>query len=145
MKKQTAAALALIAVPALAGAATMQDTATAGTTTYTRHLVLHQTGTHNLGKYDFAGTDKISDRSTGKFLGYDAITGHFDPKANTARIHAALALKGGLLIARVHNVTENSYKGRITGGTGAYQGVTGTLIARDVGHGKTLLNLTYTL
>ena len=48
MKKQTAAALVLVTVPALAGATTLQDTATAGTTTHTKHLVLHETGSHEL-------------------------------------------------------------------------------------------------
>lgn len=145
MRKQTAAALALVTIPALAGSATLQDTATAGTTTYTKHLRLHETASHDLGKTHFAGTDKAWSRATGKVVGFDTFTGRFDPKTEKLFIQAAFAFKGGLLLVRAHSVGDNHFRGQLTGGTGAFRGAQGTLAARGVGHGNMVVTLKYTL
>lgn len=144
--KKTAAAALLLTLPTLAGAAVLQDSATAGTTTHTTKLILQAEGQHRLGKTDFAGTDKALSAATHDVVGFDTVTGHFNTKTKTVVIQAALALKGGLILARVHNSTDNpDFKGRILGGTGAYNGITGTVTGRDEGHGKTLLTLHWSL
>jgi hypothetical protein len=144
--KKTAAALLLVAGPALAGAGVLQDTATAGQTHHTKHYLLKQTADHRIGKYDFAGTDRIMTPGTHDVVGFDAITGHFQPKQNRALIQVAFALKGGLINLRVHNTkVEDRYAGTIVHGTGAYAGISGTVHARDLGHGRTAVTLEYVL
>ena len=146
MMKKTVAALLLMTVPALTGAAVLQDSATAGTSTHTTKLILQQQSQHRLGKADFAGTDKALSAATHDVVGFDSITGHFNVKTKTAVIQAALALKGGLILARVQIVNNNpDFKGRILSGTGAYSGISGTVTGRDEGHGKTLLTLHWSL
>ena len=146
MKRQTAAALLLTTVPALAGAATFQDTATAKTTTHVKHLVLNETGSHNLTKTQFVGTDRARSTATGKVVGFDSFTGHVDPKANKLFVQAAFAFKGGLLLARAHTVLgEGRFKGQVTGGTGSFRGAEGTLSARTLKNGNMVVTLTYTL
>jgi len=144
--KKTAAALLLMTVPALTGAAVLQDSATAGTSTHTTKLILQAEGQHRLGKADFAGTDKAMSAATHDVVGFDTVTGHFNVKTKTVVIQAALALKGGIILARVRSANNNPvFKGRIIGGTGAYSGITGTVTGRDEGHGKTLLTLHWML
>ena len=144
--KKTIAALLLMTLPAVTGAAVLQDSATAGTTTHTTKLILHQTAQHRLGKADFAGTDKALSAATHDVVGFDTITGHFNVKTKTAVIQAAFALKGGLILARV-KIVDNTpdFKGRILSGTGAYSGITGTVSGRQEGHGTTLLTLHWSL
>ena len=112
--KKTVAAILLMTLPALTGAAVLQDSATAGMSTHTTKLILHQQSQHRLGKTDFAGTDKALSAATHDVVGFDAITGHFNVKTKTAVIQAALALKGGIILARVRIVNNNpDFKGRI--------------------------------
>src|SRR5213592_4813825 len=82
MKKTVVAAAGLAAATAVTGAAVLPGPATAGTTVHTKRLVLHQTGSHRIGQFAFAGTDVA--RHAGNVVGYDAITGHFYPRQNRA-------------------------------------------------------------
>lgn len=77
--KTTAAALLPMTVPALAGAAVLQDTATAETTMHTKKLILHEQDSHRVGKYDFVGTDRVRSAATRDVVGYDSFTGNFNP------------------------------------------------------------------
>jgi hypothetical protein len=147
MKKYAAAALLLSMTPAFAGAAALQETATAGTTTHTKRLVLHETAFNGLSRHDFAGTDKARSRSTGKVVGFDTFTGHVYPHERIV-FQAAFAFKGGLILVRVHvdgGQPRPRFEGRVTGGTGVFHGVTGTVSGRDAGHGKTFFNIRYML
>lgn len=144
--KKTAAALLLMTIPALTGAGVLQDSATAGTSTHTTKLVLHQQSSHRVGKFDFTGTDKAVSAATHDVVGFDSFTGHFDRQTKTAVIQAAFALKGGIILVRVRFVNNDpAFKGRILGGTGAYQGISGTVTGRDEGHGKNLVTLHWSL
>ena len=61
-------------------------------------------------------------------VGYDSFTGRFDRKAETLRLHAAFSLRGGILLAQVHTIGQvPKFRGTITGGTGVYEGATGTV------------------
>ena len=143
--KYAAAALVLLAVPVFAGAAATQGTATAGTSTHVKRLLLDDTATRILGKHDFAGTELVRSRTTGKVVGFDTFTGHVG-RHDRVTYETAFAFKGGLLMVRLHPVGETPrYAGRVTGGTGAYRGATGTLSGRDLGDGNTRLTLRYQL
>jgi hypothetical protein len=137
----TAAGLALTgvaAVPLLGSSASAQGT------THTLKLVAHQSGTHNLGKTSFAGSDVDRSAKTGKIVGYDAITGKFDPSTGKVRIDASLAIKGGLITARLKGSgSSNALDGVITGGTGKYAAIKGTI--HTTGNKVTHITLTYTL
>ncbi len=77
--KTTAAALLLVTVPTLAGAAVVQNSATAAVTTHTKHYVLKETASHEVGKYDFTGTDRIRAAGTGRWSASTASRGTSTP------------------------------------------------------------------
>ncbi|WP_151081424.1 hypothetical protein [Nocardioides cynanchi] len=141
----TAAGLALtgIAVAPQLGAA-----ANARATTHTLKLTAHQSGTHSLGKTTFAGTDVDRNPTTGAIVGYDAIRGRFNVSTGVVKIDAAVALKGGMITAHLTgHGNSTTLDGTITGGTGKYSGVTGTIhTTQKSGSSKvTHITLTYTL
>jgi len=147
MKKMVAASAALITATTLSGAAVLAGSATAQSTVHTTKLVLHETGSHDLGRNSFAGTDKARSAATGKVVGFDTISGSFNRKTHEASVDVALALKGGLVVGHV-TLTESSprFKGTITSGTGAFEGITGTIRGRQVGDtGKTFVTLRWEL
>ena len=144
IKKYAAAALLLAAVPAGAGAAATQGTATAANSTHTLHLRLHVTASRDLGPLHFAGTERVRSRDTHKFVGFDTFRGHVKP--HTVVFETAFAFKGGILLTRVHTVgaAPARYAGHVTGGTGAYDGATGTVRGRAVGQDDTFFTIRYT-
>jgi hypothetical protein len=144
IKKYAASALLLAAVPAAAGMATTQGSATAASSTHTLHLRLHVMEARDLGKLDFAGTERIRSRDTHEFVGFDTFRGHVKP--HTVVFETAFAFKGGILLTRVHTVGKAppTYAGHVTGGTGAYAGATGTVRGRAVGEDNTSLTIRYT-
>jgi hypothetical protein len=150
MNKLVLAAVATVAGSALAGAAVLPGSAAPEAVSHTRHYVLIQTGSHGIGKFTFAGTDKV--RKAGKVVGFDSVTGRFSRPQNRVVIQAAFALRGGLILAKLHNVAATGpggpldFTGRITGGTGTYHGITGTVDAHQPTDSskKTFLTLTYT-
>lgn len=138
----TAAALAVtgVALATQPGAA-----APAKATSHTLKLAAHQTANHNVGKSSFLGADTDRNPKTHEIRGYDSITGHFNLKTHVVKIDAAVALKGGIITAHLHGQGQtNTFDGVLTGGTGKYAGITGTIHA--TGSGKvTHLTLVYTL
>lgn len=145
MKIRTAAALLALTAPTVAGAAVLQDSATAQPVTHTEHLVLYETASHNLGRTHFVGTDRVTDAASGRTVGYDTITGHFFPKQKTARIQAAFAFRGGIVVAKVHLVDGGpKFRGRIVAATGAYDGATGTVSGHEGKGKRTFVTLTWT-
>lgn len=143
IKKYAAAALLLAAVPAVAGAAATQETATAvASTTHTARLLLHVTAGHEFGKRDFAGTERVRSVATGKVVGFDSFSGH--ALSDRVVFQTAFAFRGGLLLTRVHTVSGTpKYAGHVIGGTGAYAGATGTVSGRAVNREDTRLTIRY--
>jgi hypothetical protein len=111
---------------------------------HTWKFVAIETGTHSLGKFTFAGTDK--DRADGKLVGYDVISGKFHVRARTVDIDFALARRGGLLLGNVVGTEKGVYTGKVTGGTGRYKGAHGTVTGHNAPHNdkKTFLTVTWT-
>ena len=66
--------------------------------------------------------------STGKTIGFD--TTYIAPTGTTsATADAALAIDGGFLYATFSTADGQSWEGQVTGGTGKFKGVTGTVTA----------------
>ena len=123
------------------------DSATAQSTVHTTKLVLHETGSHDLGRNSFTGTDRARSAATGKIVGFDTISGSFNRKTHEAPLDVALALKGGLIVGHVTLVESGPrFKGNIMSGTGAFEGITGTIRGREVGDtGRTFVTLRWQL
>jgi hypothetical protein len=141
IKKYAAAALLLAVVPAGTGAATTQETATEATTL---HLKLHVTGGRSLDQLHFVGTERVRSRDTHEVVGLDSFRGRVKP--HTVVYETAFALKGGLLLTRAHTVGEAParYAGHVTGGTGAFEGATGTVSGRALSRDDTFFTIEYT-
>jgi hypothetical protein len=149
MNRSTRAVLALAAA-ALAGtgiavAPQLGSAAPARATTHTLKLAAHQTANHNFPPNKFVGAETDRNPATGKVRGYDTITGSFNFTTHVAKIDASVALKGGLITAHLTGKGQ-TFDGVITGGTGKYQTIKGTIHAQSKRGSKvTHLTFTYTL
>jgi hypothetical protein len=123
-----------------ASASRSQPTTTAAAKTHTWKFVAIQTGAHNFGRVTFGGTDK--DRSKGKFVGYDVISGKFNIRTHTVRIDFALSRQGGLMYGHVVGTEGGSYAGAVSGGTGRYKGARGTVTGHNAPQTDTKTYLT---
>ncbi len=89
------------------------------------------------------GSQDTDVNSAGKTIGFDVVYFTVTGKT-TATVNAALDTKGGLLYATF--TTTNSFrtfKGRVTGGTGAFKGATGTITAKAISSTKTAVTIIY--
>jgi hypothetical protein len=136
-----AAGLALVGVglvPQLGSAATPKPA------THTLKLAAHQTANHSVGKTSFIGADTDRDPRTHAIRGYDAVSGHFNATTAVVKIDVALALKRGTITAHlVGKGPATDLHGMITGGTGKYAGITGT-IGTTSKEGSTVTHITLT-
>ena len=137
-------AAAGLAVTGVAVAPQLGSAAPAKATTQTLRLAAHQTANHNFPPNKFA--EAATDRSpaTGKVRGYGTIRGSFNFTTHRVKIDASVALKGGLITAHLTG-KGHTFDGVITGGTGKYKTITGTVHAQDKSSKVTLITLTYTL
>lgn len=141
-----AAGAGLLATAALSGAG-LVGAADASTVTHTLKFVSISDRSHNAGRFGFEGTE--INRNHGRFVGYDMISGIYNPQTQAVRIYVAIARKGGMLFSRVHNPpgSHSEYVGRITGGSGRFAGAKGTLTAQNAPHNdkRTFVTIHYTL
>jgi hypothetical protein len=147
ISKKRVAAWLLAAVTAVSGATSyaMMGSASAAPKVQVLRLISHSTAEHQTGKTTFAGagTDRrLSDR---KIIGYDVVSGRFHPQAGKATIDVAAALKGGIIyIHLTQDASSNSFTGTITGGTGKYKGIVGTVTGHSKGQSpNTFVTLRY--
>jgi hypothetical protein len=145
MRRSMVAAAAVVAVCTVSGATALPGAATAGSAVHTLKFVGNSTAERFIGKNAFAGTDV--DRSGGKVVGYDTISGTFHPKNSKIILDLAFALKGGLVVCRIANTGTGPdtvlLKGRIVNGLGRYSGVEGTITFRQFARNKGLVTLRY--
>jgi hypothetical protein len=127
------------------GGSTMVNAADAAPPTKHMRFVAHSD--RNIGFSPRTGGSTEIDRSHGQRVGFDLTTAKFDPATGTVTIHVAVARRGGLLYATVHDVSTTQYVGRVTGGSGRFEGARGTVTARnlDARGNRTRVNVTYTL
>jgi hypothetical protein len=82
--------------------------------------------------------------SAGKTIGFDDLYLTFSgPNTGTAGV--ALAIKGGFLYGTIATTNGGkTFSGKVTGGTGAFTGATGTITADAIATHKTAVTITYT-
>jgi hypothetical protein len=89
------------------------------------------------------GNQETDVNSTGKTIGFDdvyiTITG-----ANSATVNLAVDIKGGFLYGVVTSTDGGkTFKGKVTGGTGAFKGATGTVTGKAITSTKTAVTIIY--
>ena len=138
-------AAAVLAVTGVAVAPQLSSAAPARATTHTLKLAAHSTANHNFRPNKFAGAETDHNAATGAVVGYDVIRGSFNLTTHVVTIDASVALKGGLITAHLTGKGQ-TFDGVITGGTGKYQTIKGTIHAQSKNGSKvTHITFTYTL
>ena len=81
----------------------------------------------------------------GRVIGYDVLRFAFDPQAKTGSIGVTLDLAGGFLYGSLRQGDGPVARGRVTGGTGGFQGATGSITATqlDQNGDRTAVTITY--
>jgi hypothetical protein len=138
-------AAATLAVTGVAVAPQLGSAAPAQAITHTLRLAAHQTANHNFPPNKFAGAETDRNPVTGEVRGYDSIRGSFNFTTHVVKIDASVALKGGLITAHLTG-KGRTFDGVITGGTGKYATIKGTVHAQSKRGSKvTHITFTYTL
>ena len=136
--------IAAIGAAAAVGTGTLLLPAAASATSATTTLTFTSVMQKSVGFGKTAGGQSDNDvNSTGKLIGFDVL--YFSATSPTsATINVTVDTKGGLLYAVLTgSPTGTSYKGKVTGGTGAFKGATGTVTAKDVSKTKTNVKIVY--
>lgn len=127
-KRRTLVTLASAAVLTAGVGATVSTTASADSESHTLKFVAIQGPSTNPTRTTFMANEV--EKSNGKVVGFDTISGRFNPKTQSLTIFVAFSRAGGLLYARLTG-TGTSFHGRVTGGAGAYRGAEGTITAHS--------------
>jgi hypothetical protein len=89
------------------------------------------------------GSQETDVNSAGKTIGFDVVYFTIRGK-NSATVNAAFDIKGGLLYGTVTTTNMGkTFKGKVTGGTGAFKGATGTITAKTLRGHKTAITIVY--
>jgi hypothetical protein len=116
--------------------------ATASAPTHTLRFTAVQISSKNLSQTKFVNVDK--DRSHGKFIGNDVLQGRFNNTTHTAKIGVAAAFRGGFIYGNfISNEQGDLSQGKVTGGTGKYKGVKGTITGHAITSTKEAVTITY--
>jgi hypothetical protein len=131
-----------IAAGSLVSAGIGVSVAASSAPTHTLSFKSVQLTSHSLGKTGFINTGK--EVRHGKFIGNNIVDGRYDATTKTAALSIAVGLKGGLIYA--HASVDNQgviSHGKVTGGTGTYKGITGTLTVTSAGKKNKNITITY--
>jgi hypothetical protein len=147
MKKTAVAAIALTGAAALSGAAILPGAAAPHPAAkHVMRFVSISGPSRNVGKFGFIASDK--DKRAGKVVGYDSLSGTYNPKNGVVNLNVAVALNGGLITVHLaQKGDQTSATGKITGGSGKYAGIKGTIRTHSPSSNskKTFVVLDYTL
>jgi hypothetical protein len=131
-----------IAAGSLVSAGIGVSVAASSTPTHTLSFKSVQLTSHNVGKTSFINTGK--EVQHGKFIGNNVVDGRYDVTTNTGVLSIAVALKGGLIYAHAdvdsHGVISH---GKVTGGSGTYKGITGTITVTSASKKTKDITITY--
>jgi hypothetical protein len=83
------------------------------------------------------------DKLNGKVIGYDLSSGNVDPDTGALTFHVAFGFKGGLVFADLKVVGGGTVSGPITGGSGKFAGVTGTITSEPPQGNSSRVTLRY--
>lgn len=82
----------------------------------------------------------------GKIVGFDVIYIKFDFKTQVATANLTLDTNGGLLYGTLKLTSSSVTHGKVTGGTGAFRGASGTITGKSLNKAgtRTAVTITYT-
>ncbi len=82
----------------------------------------------------------------GKVIGFDMLNLTFNPKTGKGSGHFAFDTRGGFIDGTLR-LSSSGATGRLTGGTGKFRGVTGSLVAKSLNKAgtRTAVTITYRL
>jgi hypothetical protein len=136
--------IAAIGAAAAVGTGTLLLPAAASATSATHTLAFTSVMQKGIGFGKTAGGQSDNDvSSTGKLIGFDVL--YFSAtSATSATINGTVDTKGGLIyVVLTGKPTGTSYKGKVTGGTGAFAKATGTITAKNTSKTKTSVKIVY--
>ena len=144
MKIRTSIAAAGAAV-VLGGAGALALPAVASAHSPTHTLKFISVTENSVGLTPTSGALQDTDvNSAGKTIGFDDLYVTFSGK-NTGTGGVALAIKGGFLYGTIATTNGGqTFSGKVTGGTRAFTGATGTITANAITSQKTAVTITYT-
>jgi hypothetical protein len=139
------AGAALVTAGVLVGggfAAVGVGSAAPASTSHTISFVTHTLKDVQRGHWDLEAS---KDAHNGKIVGTDVTNCHFHFSTSSATCRAAIAHVGGMIYAKfVFHPDAREVTGKVTGGTDAYRGATGTMTAKPRKDGTTKVVLTFT-
>jgi hypothetical protein len=125
------------------GAVVLPAVANANSVTHTLKFISVQK--KSIGFTSTTGANQDTDvNKAGKTVGFDVIYFKATSK-NTAAINVTGDFKGGFIYGTgtINFKTNKFTHGKVTGGTGAFKGATGTIKAKDISSTKTAVTITY--
>jgi hypothetical protein len=138
------AAAGAAVVLAGAGAVLLPAVASAHSTTHTLKFTAETLKGGNFSKTSGGGADQDVN-SAGKTIGFDVTNYGFNPTTKAESLNVALSTNGGILYGALKPSNALVIKGTVTGGTGTFQGATGTIVAKQLNKAgtKTAVTITY--
>ncbi len=93
-----------------------------------------------------AGRAENDLNSAGKVTGFDVVYVVVNPRTGTASGKVTFDTNGGLLYGTLEFTSSPVIHGRVTGGTGAFRGATGTILGKSLNNSgtRTAVTITYT-
>jgi hypothetical protein len=140
--RTTLAAAGAAVVLGTTGALVLPTVASAHSSTHTLKFISVQKANVSFGKTT-AGNQGTDVNAAGKTVGFDMLYLAFT-SAGTATANVTVDTKGGFLygtfnIAKSGKITN----GKVTGGTGAFAGATGTIAVKTISSTKHAVTITY--
>jgi hypothetical protein len=141
--RKSIVAAAAVAVVGTAAAVAAPAVASAHTAPHTLKFTSVQVKTMTFSSLTF-GDEDADFSSAGKAIGYDVIYGAINLKKKVGTLNVAISVKGGLLYGTVSSANMGkTFSGKVTGGTGAFKGSTGTITGKTISKTKTAVSITY--
>jgi hypothetical protein len=148
MKRRTRLSVTAIAAAAAGGTtgAFLVPAASAHPITHTHTLKFTSVQQAALSFSPTTGAQQDKDvNPAGKVIGFDVLRFTYNPTTKTAVLGATVDLPGGFLYGQLHESDGPVSRGTVTGGTGAFQGATGTITATtlDENGSRTAVTIIY--
>jgi hypothetical protein len=145
--KHRIAIAAIATSAALGGACAFLVPAASASTAAKSHTITFtsvEEAVHNYSQTSNSQQDKDANGS-GKVIGYDMLYTVLNPKTETAKLTFTAVLSGGFVYGVASASSNPVSHGTITGGTGAFRGAKGTLLAKNLNKAgtRTAVTITY--